>query len=217
MTAARSGACLQEPRSGALSGNIAATCYYPTMFEIRNSADYYAMLVEDFDEFMRQPQSSRCAIHCAITAYHMHEWVWHDWLKDRDDIKAKLGLTDIASFRRYLRGGVWLEILREIANGSKHFKKQAFDTQLVRGYGQGPFGVGPYGHGYLLIDLGGDEPGSEPPLDEFGEPNDGVPDGGDQRFLPAANLLEVCVRFWRDFFKQHRPDLTVPASTHHTL
>src|SRR3569832_248558 len=82
--------------------------YSRTMFEIRNSADYYAMLVEDLDEFMKQPHSSRCAIHCAITAYHMHEWVWHDWLKDRDDIKAALGLTDLNSFLHYLRGSVWL-------------------------------------------------------------------------------------------------------------
>jgi hypothetical protein len=188
------------------------------MFDIRNSVDYYAMLVEDFDEFMEQPQLSRRAIHCAITAYHMHEWVWHDWLHEREDVKAKLGLTDLASFRKYLKGCVWLGILRELANGSKHFKEQAYSTELVRGYGQGPFGLGPYGTGYLLIDLGGnDEPLDEMLLGEYGELDDEIPNGGNQRFMPAAHLLDVCVRFWRDFFKEHRPDAMVAPSRHHTL
>ncbi len=50
------------------------------MFDILNASDFYAMLVEDFDEYMDKPHSARLAIHCAITATHLHEWVWHDWL-----------------------------------------------------------------------------------------------------------------------------------------
>jgi hypothetical protein len=184
------------------------------MFDIQNSADYYAMLVDDFDDFMEQPQSSRKAIHCAVTAYHLYEWVWFDWLKDRDDVKKKLSLTNKDSFRDYLRRYVWLDILREIANGSKHFRKQLYRTQSVQGYGQGPFGVGPYGTSYLLIDMGGE---AEHDLDERGAPEDEIPGGGDQRYLPAADLLEACVRFWRDFFKEHRPDANVASSRHHTL
>jgi hypothetical protein len=48
------------------------------MFDISNAQDFYAMLVQDFDEFFEDQQSSRRAIHCAITAYHLHEWVWGD-------------------------------------------------------------------------------------------------------------------------------------------
>lgn len=35
--------------------------------------DFYAILVEDFDDFMAEPHSIRRAWHCAITAYHLHE------------------------------------------------------------------------------------------------------------------------------------------------
>ena len=49
------------------------------------------MLVEDFDDFMAEPHSIRRAWHCAITAYHLHEWVWGDWLKAND--KARRLLT----------------------------------------------------------------------------------------------------------------------------
>ena len=33
--------------------------------------------------------------------------------------------------------------------------------------------------------------------------------------MPAGFLLEVVVRFWRDFFRTYRPDLDLPASRHH--
>jgi hypothetical protein len=187
------------------------------MFNIENSADYYAMLVEDFDEFMNESGSARRAIHCAITCHHLAEWVWHDWLKNHDEIKRKLGVTNYDSFRDYLKGCIWLDILRQIANGSKHFERQPYQTQLVQGYGQGPYGIGPYGRGYLLIDLGAEDETEGYAVDEFGEPRDSKHDGGNQRYLPAAHLLEVCVRFWRDFFAAHRPENTVVPSRHHTL
>ena len=70
--------------------------------------------------------------------------------------------------------------------------------------------------GYLVIDLGGVEGEFEGEgLDEFGEPTDEPPDGGDQRYLTAAALLEVIVRFWRDFLMRYRPDLDLIHSVHH--
>ena len=190
------------------------------MFDIENSANYYEMLVADFDEFVAEPQSARKAIHCAITTYHMADWVWHDWLRHDDVTKKSLSITNENSFYAYLKRCIWMTVLHEIANGSKHFKRQSLKTQLVRGYGSGPYNVGPYGYAYLLIDLGGEEIEAEEDmqeLDEFGEPVDGPMDGGDQRYLPAGTLLEVCVRFWRDFFIMHRPDLSLKHSDNHAL
>jgi hypothetical protein len=168
------------------------------MFDIENSFDFYRMLVADFDDLMSDKQSARKAIHCAITANHLPEWVWHDWLRRNDEVKHALGITNRASYFAHLNNFVWLGILKEIANGSKHFERQSFNTQHVRSYGAGPYGIGPYGHGYLLIDLG-----------------EGA--GEDQRYLSAISLIEVCVRFWRDFFRLHRPDIFLEHSTHHTM
>jgi len=53
------------------------------MFDIKTADDFYAVLVADFDDFMDEPHSGRRALHCAITAYHLHEWVWGDWLRRR--------------------------------------------------------------------------------------------------------------------------------------
>jgi hypothetical protein len=109
-------------------------------------------------------------------------------------------------------------VIRELANGSKHFRpNQAFDTMRVRaapfmfdqihaGFDQGVFGGPiPYvedgseasagGKGYLLID--------------YGE------DAGDHRWLTATCLLEVVLRFWRDFFAKYHPPPNLPVSSHH--
>jgi hypothetical protein len=167
------------------------------MFDLTNSREFYAMLVEDFDDFMAQPHSARRAVHCAITAYHLHEWVWGDWLKEDYGVWKAIGIRDKDSFRAWIESKcVWFLAVQDIANGTKHFiRDQGFETMRIGGYGQGPFGVGPYGQGYLLIDYG-----------------EGA---AEHRWQPAAPLLEVVVRFWRDFFRAYRPSLDLPVSKHH--
>lgn len=187
------------------------------MFNIENSADYYAMLVADFDDFMEDQRSARKAIHCAITSYHLGEWVWHDWLKNQGGVKGQLGITNEKSFYKYLNDHFWLNLLREIANGSKHFKKQAIRTQLVDGYGAGTYGIGPYGTGYLMIDLGS---AIEPTEDSFTglfDPDEELSEPDGTNYIGAVELLEIAVRFWRDFFRQYRPDIQVQPSSHHTV
>jgi hypothetical protein len=124
------------------------------MFDLTNSRDFYAILVEDFDDFMAEPHSARRAVHCAITAYHLHEWVWGDWFKHDYDVWKALGIRDKDSFRSWIDGKcVWFLAVEELANGTKHFiRDQGFETMRIGGYGQD--WVPPYGKGYLLIDYG---------------------------------------------------------------
>ncbi|MBY0318302.1 MAG: hypothetical protein K2X72_06220 [Reyranella sp.] len=167
------------------------------MFDITTSRDFYAKLVADFDDFMAQPDSARHALNCAISAYHLYEWVWGDWLKTDYETQKLLGIRDRDSFAAWVRRAcVWFVGVQDLANGTKHFiRDQGFETMRVSGYGQGPYGIGPYGKGYLVID--------------YGE------DAGEHRWMPAAHLLEVVVRFWRDFFKKYRPGEDIPVSAHH--
>jgi hypothetical protein len=72
------------------------------MFDMVTSHDFYAMLVQDFNDFMNEQCSARRALHCAVTAYHLHEWVWGDWLsKDYGTWKA-LGIRDRDSFLAWI-------------------------------------------------------------------------------------------------------------------
>jgi hypothetical protein len=45
------------------------------MFDIITSRDFLAKLEADWDDFMKEPHSARLALNCAITAFHLHEWV----------------------------------------------------------------------------------------------------------------------------------------------
>ncbi len=144
------GACLRghrfvEPRT--------PTLREANMFDLTTSTDFYAMLVEDFDDFMSEPHSARRALHCAITAYHLREWVWRDWLENDELVKNALSVSDQASFNAWVnRSCVWFLAIRDLANGAKHLKRDkgfeamrvtappfAFD-QPTAGFGEGAWG-----------------------------------------------------------------------------
>ena len=189
------------------------------MFDLVTSHDFYAMLVADFDYYMAEPYSVRRAVHCAITASHLADWVWHDQIADKPELQSKLRVTTQKEFLEWVnRASVWYGMVREIANGTKHFRhKQSFETvrvmaaplafdQSTAGFDKGAWDgpiryvqssmpVGLDGKGYLLID--------------YGE------DAGEHRWMPVAHLLEVVVRLWRDFFRIYCPVPNVPASKHH--
>lgn len=124
------------------------------MFDIITSRDFLAKLEADHADFKAQPDSTRHALNCVITAYHLHEWIWGDWLKTDYATWQKFGVHDLESFREWLRTA-WpgFQTAEALTNGAKHFT-QAPVTERVACYGEGPYGVGPYGKPYLLIDHG---------------------------------------------------------------
>lgn len=191
------------------------------MFNITTSTDFYGMLVQDFDEYMTETHSARRALHCAITAYHLREWVWEDWLAKDSIARSVIDVHDEHTFNRWInRCCVHFPLLRDLVNGTKHFTDQSsFETVLVKaapfafgqitaGWGegawdgplryiQGALPVGLQGGGCLILDLGEAD--------------------GEHRWLPVAYVIEIVVRFWRDFFMKFRPSETLVHSKHHPL
>jgi hypothetical protein len=212
------------------------------MFDVTTPEDFYAMLVEDFDEFMADPHSTRRALHCAVLAYHLHEWIWGGWLKRDDELRDKLNIRDFNGFVQWIDNHcVWFRFVQEIVNGTKHFRPaQGFETvrvvaapfaldQPTAGFDEGAwngpiryiageFPIGFDGKGYLVLDLGSPVPhdnseAADLPMATTEESDiEPVPES---RYLPAAYLLEVIVRFWRDFFRLHRPSANVRSSKFH--
>ena len=72
------------------------------MFDLVTSDDFYAMLVQDFDEYMAEQHSARRAFHCVISAYQLYEWVWGDWLKTDYTVQKTLGVRDKDSFAEWI-------------------------------------------------------------------------------------------------------------------
>jgi hypothetical protein len=96
----------------------------------------------DYADFKSQPSSARRALNCIITAYHLHEWVWGDWLKADYATWKKLGIRDRNSFQAWLDSS-WpgFGVLKDLTNGAKHIRKTYVDTERIAGYGSGPYGM----------------------------------------------------------------------------
>jgi hypothetical protein len=146
------------PRDGARKACYTSNAYDPlvqdaeAMFGISTVRDYYAMLVEDFDEFMAEPGSARRAIHCAMTAYHMYEWAWSDLVKENDRLKERIGAKKKKEFVQWIGNDcIWFECVADLASGSKHFL-QDFETMRVGGFDR-DFDLS-FGGTSLLIDFG---------------------------------------------------------------
>src|SRR4051812_24802218 len=103
------------------------------MFDINNSKDFYQKLLEDFDDFMQHQDSTRHAMNCAITAHHMADWAWGDFMKGNVALKDKLGIKDKKDFMAWIDGQtVWYGVVQGLSNGSKHFiRESAKDTHKI--------------------------------------------------------------------------------------
>ena len=161
------------------------------MFGIITSRDFLAKLEADCTDFKAEPDSARHALDCIITAYHLHEWVWGDWLKTDYATWKKLKIRDESSFTSWLDGS-WpgFAVVQGLTNGTKHFirnitiEERPIETERIAGYGSGPYGVGSYGKPYLLIDYGAAAP---------------------DRWQTAEEIIDDAVVFWRSFFETYRP------------
>jgi hypothetical protein len=170
------------------------------MFDMTTSRDFLWKLEADFDDFMEEPHSARLAVNCALTAYHLHEWVWGDWLKADYATWKSLGIRDKESFLAWIdKACPWFSTIQELANGTKHFGAPSFTTEFAVSppyvYGEPatewdegspkPY-VADGGKGHLLIDFG--------------------PGTGSHRWQTAGMLIDAVVRFWREFFFRYHPD-----------
>jgi hypothetical protein len=90
-------------------------------------------------------------MNCAITAHHVADWVWGDFVKGDAALKAKIGINDKNDFIAWIDSQtVWYGLVQSISNGSRHFiRENAKGTQKVQGYGMDGFGQGPFGMSHL--------------------------------------------------------------------
>lgn len=93
-------------------------------FEIRTAHGFFKKLKEDFEELMREPYSSRYAMNCAMTAWHLNEWVWALNLKGNYAEQKCLFGSIFRNKGEFLRHVICacpeLEMIQAICNGSKH-------------------------------------------------------------------------------------------------
>lgn len=167
------------------------------VFSIRNSRDFYQKLLQEFDDFRRDNLSARHAINCAVTAYHMHEWVWGDWLKKNTVAKAKLGISDKDSFLAWIdTNEPFFSVVQDLANGSKHFDRKTMQKTQVAGAFDA---AASDGHAFDIARL-------EVELDDG---------GGETRRVLAEILFNDLIVFWRDFLREYGPFADLPTPEAH--
>lgn len=150
------------------------------MFGITSAADFRAKAGRDNVALQAEIANADLAINAILSAYHLHEWVWRLVLKPAKPVTVR-GVV----FRTKDDWVSWLDtncphfgLLQELANGSKHCLP-VVGAAKVEGYGQGPWGIGPFGVPYLLIDLGEAR-------------------AADERWLVATIALQEVNDFWSD-------------------
>ena len=155
------------------------------MFGITSAYRLFEKVRADYARVEADIADPGAALNCILGLYHLHEWVWATWLKERPAVQATIGIhKKIGSFTSWLdMSWLYFLLVQELANGSKHCCP-VHSTKRVKGYGRGPWGVGPYGTPFLLIDLGENRP---PP----------------ERYLVASTVLKESVNFWTRFFAEH--------------
>lgn len=156
------------------------------MFSIVTATDFLRKVEQDWKMLEADFANPGLAINCILSSYHLHEWLWARQLKDKNPRKLnEQVLRDKDAFVAWLEANCpHFNLLQELANGSKHCAP-VHPTDHVEGYGQGPFGVGPFDKAYLLIDLGDDLP-------------------GESRYLVATDVLQAIVKFWQNLFVENR-------------
>lgn len=156
------------------------------MFGIVSARDFFGKSQRDYRALADDVANADIAMNAILSNYHLHEWVWALCLKPRKPL-----VFEGASIRDKGDWISWLEgrcphflVLRDLANGSKHCLPAVYSTSKVEGFASGPWGIGPFGAPYLLIDMG-----------------DGFE--GRARWLVASEVLREVSEFWAAFFEQH--------------
>lgn len=190
------------------------------IFDIRNHIEFYDMLVDDFDDLMREQHSARRAFHCILEAYHLREWIWHGLVENDPLLKEKLIVTNEKEFNTLIdRRFLWFPYLKDLTNGSKHFEERARGFEVYRvaaapfsfefwdaGSGQGAWD-GPVRYVSGSLPVGQDNKGYL--MFDFGE------GAGEHRYLPVLHVVEAVVRFWRDTLRFLQHDASIRSSVHH--
>ncbi len=99
-------------------------------FDIKNSGDLLKKLQDDHNDFLQDPTSSRIALNCAMTAWHLVDWVFNEY--KLSGLVSKNAKRDaLRQFQEELKAQCSeLQIMNDIADGTKHCEiDRKHDTQ----------------------------------------------------------------------------------------
>ncbi|MCP4878176.1 MAG: hypothetical protein GY896_22200 [Gammaproteobacteria bacterium] len=103
-------------------------------FNIKNSADLFSEFCLNVEEYRKDPMSSGKAVICAILAWHVVDWIFHEYRN------VLVKFTSKTQFQNFVKKECpSLHYMQDIANGSKHrvflksYKPIVKDTEKHQG------------------------------------------------------------------------------------
>ena len=131
------------------------------MFGMESIEDYLGFCAQAVAEFEEEQANVLRAFAAVLALNHIPDWLQYKLSADQ---RKALGLAiskigePVKDHFESQNGD--LKLVRNVANGFKHLTPSP-PSQIVAGYGSGPYGVGPYGAPYLVIDLGQNMPAQD--------------------------------------------------------
>jgi hypothetical protein len=153
-------------------------------FNITTPAALLQKLLQEQQDFTRENcLSARHALNAVMTAYHLHEWVWGAFLKQRPDVQVSLrlprdkGRVTKDSFLAWLKKRCpAIAEAQLITNGTKHYRSR-IQTGAHQGvFQRSAFQSNAFDVSYLWVEQNGRE----------------------QR---AEEFISELVQFWTSFFE----------------
>lgn len=97
-------------------------------YEIKNSLDFFRKLLDEREDFLKNPASARYAINCAITAWQLHDWVY----AERNNYPFMSQFKSKADFRDYLYCKERdFRTIHDLADGAKHYELTKRPTTIL--------------------------------------------------------------------------------------
>jgi hypothetical protein len=92
-------------------------------FNITTSKEFLAKLLEDYEEFKKDATSERIAINCAMTAWHLSDWIFYEYGYEKT--------MKLFNFQESLKAQCpSLQVMQDITHGSKHFKLKTHQPKI---------------------------------------------------------------------------------------
>ncbi|MFC2138619.1 hypothetical protein ACFLTE_10620 [Bacteroidota bacterium] len=86
-------------------------------FNIKNSKDFFAKLLADYDDYKANKTISRTALNCAMTAWHLIDWIYYEF-----GYNTSGQFNKISDFQEFFKLKCpSMQIMHDLTNGTKHY------------------------------------------------------------------------------------------------
>lgn len=96
-------------------------------YDIKTSFDFFRKLLDEREDFLKNPSSARYAINCAITAWQLHDWIY----AERDKYPFMAQFKSKNEFRNYLYSKNEFKTIHDLADGAKHYELTSRKTTII--------------------------------------------------------------------------------------